>query len=213
MDNVRIDLRGADGDHPRMIIRRELPGDADAIRRVTAAAFRGAPFSAPPVEPGGDPGEAVLVGWLREDRAWIPELSLVAVEDDRVVGHVLATEAHVGQVPALGLGPVSVHPDRQRSGTGSALMHALIGAADALGYPMIGLVGDPAFYGRFGFVPASGLGIDAPDASWGDFFQVRILAAFDGATGMFRYADPFGRLAVAGEGAGRDGAAGEGQAG
>lgn len=153
------------------------------------------------------------MGWLREDPAWIPQLSLVAVEDDHVVGHVLATEAHVGEDPVLGLGPVSVAPDRQRSGTGSALMHALIGAADALGYPLIGLVGDPAFYGRFGFVPASGLGIDAPDASWGDVFQVRALTTYDGTTGIFGYADPFGRLSAAGEAAGRDGASGEGTAG
>ena len=64
-----------------MIIRRESPKDVAAIRAVTAAAFATAEHSAPPVEPDGAPGEATLVGWLREDAGWIPELSLVAEDD------------------------------------------------------------------------------------------------------------------------------------
>lgn len=176
------------------MIRRELPDDVEAIRAVTAAAFRGVAHSAPPVEPGGDPGEATLVSWLRDDAGWIAQLSLVAVEDDLVVGHVLATRAHVDGRPALGLGPVSVAPDRQRAGVGTALMHAVLGAADALGEQLVGLLGNPAFYQRFGFVPARTRGIAAPDPSWGDYFQVRTLTQYDGMTGHFTYADPFDRL-------------------
>ncbi|MDG6101723.1 N-acetyltransferase [Dactylosporangium aurantiacum] len=177
-----------------MMIRRERPGDVDAIRAVTAAAFRGVAHSAPPVEPGGDPGEATLVSWLREDAGWIPQLSLVAIEDDRVVGHVLATRAHVEARPALGLGPLSVLPRRQRAGVGTALMHAALGAADALGEPLVGLLGDPAYYRRFGFVAAQPVGIAAPDPAWGDNFMVRTLSRYDGQTGRFRYAGPFDRL-------------------
>ncbi|XVV15386.1 GNAT family N-acetyltransferase [Actinoplanes sp. CA-131856] len=177
-----------------VIIRRERPDDVDAIRAVTAAAFRGAAYSAPPVEPGGDPGEATLVSWLRDDAGWISELSLVAVEDDQVVGHVLATRAHVEGRPALGLGPLSVHPRRQRAGVGSALMHAVLGAADALGEPLVGLLGDPSYYRRFGFVPAQPVGIASPVPEWGDNFQVRTLSRYDGETGRFRYAAPFDRL-------------------
>ncbi|GGM04817.1 hypothetical protein GCM10007977_002470 [Dactylosporangium sucinum] len=73
-------------------------------------------------------------------------------------------------------------------------MHAVLGAADALGEPLIGLVGDPAFYHRFGFVPSRSIGITAPDSSWGDYFQVRTLAQYDGMTGHFSYAGPFDRL-------------------
>lgn len=177
-----------------MLIRRELPEDVEAIRAVTAAAFRGVAHSAPPVEPGGDPGEATLVSWLRDDAGWVEQLSLVAVEDGAVVGHVLATRAHVDARPALGLGPVSVAPHRQRAGVGTALMHAVLGAADALGEPLVALLGDPAFYGRFGFVPARTAGITAPDPSWGDYFQVRTLTGYDGTTGRFSYAEPFDRL-------------------
>ncbi|WP_244247078.1 GNAT family N-acetyltransferase [Nocardioides euryhalodurans] len=176
------------------MIRRELPDDLEPIRAVTAAAFRGAEHSAPPVEPGGDPGEATLVSWLREDPGWVPELSLVAVEDGSVVGHVVATRARVDDRPALGLGPLSVHPRRQGAGVGTALMHAVLGAADALGEPLVALLGDPAYYRRFGFVPAQSAGVVAPDASWGDYFQVRTLTSYDGEAGRFHYAAPFDRL-------------------
>ncbi len=177
-----------------MIVRRELPDDVESIRAVTAAAFRGVEHSAPPVEPGGDPGEATLVSWLREDAGWVPELSLVAVEDNLVVGHVLATRAYVDAQPALGLGPLSVLPRRQRAGIGTALMHSVLGAADALGEPLVALVGRPAYYSRFGFVPAQSLGIAPPDSSWGEHFQVRTLTQYDGRAGRFQYAGPFDRL-------------------
>ena len=181
-----------------MLIRRENPSDAAAIRSLTAAAFATAAHSAPPVEPDGVPGEATLVGWLRADAAWIPELSLVACVDDRIVGHVVCTRADVGGAPALVLGPLSVLPDHQRRGVGSALMHAVLGAADALGEAVVALVGDPDYYGRFGFVPASSLGIEAPDAAWGHFFQARPLTAYDAsARGRFAHPEPFERLVAA----------------
>ncbi|MDI1463226.1 N-acetyltransferase [Catellatospora sp. KI3] len=177
-----------------MIVRRERSDDVDAIHAVTAAAFRGVAHSAPPVVPGGDPGEATLVSWLRDDAGWIPELSLVAVEDDQVVGHVLATRAHVDDRPVLGLGPLSVLPHRQRAGLGTALMHAVLGAADALGEPLVGLLGNPYYYGRFGFVPARSVGVAAPVPAWGDNFQVRTLSRYEGLAGRFRYAEPFDRF-------------------
>lgn len=178
-----------------MLIRRERPEDVADIRAVTAAAFSGVEHSAPPIEPDGAPGEATLVGWLREDPGWIPELSLVAEADGEIVGHVVATRGALAGRPALGLGPVSVSPARQRDGVGSALMHAILGAADALGEPVVVLLGTPAYYGRFGFVPASSLGIEAPDPAWGDYFQARPLAAYDQSVrGTFAYAAPFDRL-------------------
>ncbi len=177
-----------------MIIRRELPDDVEAIHAVTVAAFRTAEHSAPPAQPGGDPGEAALVARLRDDTGWIPELSLVAVDDDAVVGHVVVSRAHVEDHPALCLGPLSVLPARQRGGVGTALMHAVLGAADALGEPLVALLGDPAYYRRFGFTPAQAAGVVAPDPAWGDYFQVRTLSRYDGQVGRFRYAKPFDAL-------------------
>ena len=174
-----------------MIIRRERPDDTPQIRSVTADAFRSAERSAPSTEPGGDPGEVALIERLRADSRWMPELSLVAVDGDRVVGHVVGSRASVGDWPAVGLGPLSVSPDRQSFGVGSALMHAVLGAADALGESVVGLLGEPSYYSRFGFDPAASHGVQAPDASWGEYFQVRTLTAYDGEVGLFSYATPF----------------------
>lgn len=178
-----------------MQIRPETPSDVPAIRAVTAAAFAAAEHSAPPVEEDGVPGEATLVGWLRADPGWIPELSLVADEDGTVVGHVVCTRGSLGGQPALGLGPLSVLPSHQGTGVGSALVDAVLAAADRRGEAVVVLLGEPAYYGRFGFVPASSLGIEAPDPAWGDYFQARPLASYDESLrGRFAYAAPFDRL-------------------
>jgi putative acetyltransferase len=164
-----------------VVIRREQPSDEAVVAQLTVAAF--APSRV----------ELRLLAELRAGPDWIPELSLVAVGGDGgLVGHVVCTRARLGAGSAVGLGPISVRPDRQRAGVGSALMHAVLGAADALGEPVVCLLGDPAYYGRFGFRPASELGIEAPDPEWGAFFQARPLAAWTPAlAGRFVYAEPF----------------------
>ena len=78
-------------------------------------------------------------------------------------------------------------------------VHALHASAfridDALGEPLVALLGEPAYYGRFGFEPSHRYGIQPPDLGWGDYFQVRTLTAHDpGVRGVFRYAAPFDRL-------------------
>ena len=173
-----------------MLIRREVPSDLDAIDAIHRQAFAaGAPEGAEPVEVG-------LVRALRADPGWVPALSLVAEDDGgRVIGHVVATEGTVGDVTALGLGPVGVLPDDQRRGVGHALMHAVLGAADALDYPVVVLLGHTEYYPRFGFVAATSLGITPPDPGWGAHFQARTLAAHTPELqGPFRYAAPFDEL-------------------
>jgi putative acetyltransferase len=74
-------------------------------------------------------------------------------------------------------------------------MHTVLGAADALDEPVVALLGDPAYYSRFGFGSASEVGIAPPVAEWGPFFQVRLLSGYrEGLQGEFRYAEPFDRL-------------------
>lgn len=94
-----------------------------------------------------------------------------------------------------GPGPLSVRPDSQGRGVGGALMNAVLGAADALGEPLVALLGDPGYYWRFGFRASSECGITPPVPEWGRYFQVRTLAGYDGALrGTFRYPEPFDRV-------------------
>ncbi len=171
-----------------MIIRKEKSGDQAAIRAIHIAAFGGGAA-------GEEPVEGQLVDELRRSDAWIPELALVAEVGGVMVGHVVTTRGFVGAQPALGLAPIGVDPAGQRAGIGSALMHATIGAAEALGEPLIALLGDPGYYARFGFVASSEVSITPPDAGWGHHFQVLPLSAFTSEMrGTFRYAAPFDDL-------------------
>lgn len=166
-----------------MLIRRETPADASRIDEVHRQAFAG-------------PVEAGLVHALRADAGWVPALSLVAEDaGGAVVGHVIGTEGALGSTPVVGLGPIGVLPGVQRTGVGSALMHAIIAATDALDYPLVALLGHLDYYPRFGFVPASSVGVTAPEPKWGDHFQARTLATWHaGLRGAFSYAAPFQAL-------------------
>lgn len=170
-----------------VMIRREAEADADAIRAVHSAAFA-------KTDSVGVPVEATLVDALRADEGWLPAYSLVATDSDgQVVGHVVATRGRVaGEPVALGLGPLGVLPDWQRRGVGHALMHAVLGAADARDEPLVVLLGHPDYYPRFGFRPAVELGVTPPQP-WGPrFFQARPLTAWrESIRGEFRYAGPF----------------------
>jgi putative acetyltransferase len=168
-----------------LLVRRERAGDVEVAREVQWQAFSPELGDDPPVE-------VVLLDALRASDAWIPELSLVAVLDGEVVGHVVTTRGHVDGRPALGLGPIGVEPAHQGGGIGSALVHASAAAAEAMGEPLVALLGSTEYYGRFGFVPAHEVGVEAPDPAWGDHFQVRTLASYSNdLRGSFEYAAPF----------------------
>lgn len=177
-----------------MLIRRERAADAAAVAQVHRRAFGElSEREGTPVD--GDPPEVALVELLRQSESWIPTLSFVATEVDTVIGHLCLTRASVGPFPVLALGPIGVLPTHQSTGAGSALMHAALGAADALDEPLIGLLGSLEWYPRFGFVPGVRVGIvpDVPD--WASHFQVRTLSAFEvEISGEFRYARPFYEL-------------------
>ena len=90
---------------------------------------------------------------------------------------------------------IGVLPGMQGRGIGAALMHGVLAAADAIAEPAVFLLGEPAFYGRFGFVAASSIGVAAPDPEWGDYFQARRLTAWTpDLAGPFRYAQAFDAL-------------------
>ena len=165
-----------------MLLRRETAADVGAIDDVHRSAF-------------GREVEAALVHALRADAGWVPALSIVAEDAaGQVVGHVVATLGRVVDVPVAGIGPVGVRPQDQGRGVGSALVHAVVAAADALDLPLAVLLGDPGYYARFGFVPGADLGVQAPDPAWGEHFQVRPLGTYAGERGPFVYAAPFAAL-------------------
>lgn len=164
-----------------MTIEKENPALFPQIRAVLAAAFGGA-------------GEADLVERLRADG--LVRLALVALEDGEVVGHIvfsdLAVEIDGRKVDAAALAPVAVRPDRQRRGTGAALIRAGLEGLRRDGCEAVVVLGHPEYYPRFGFSPAPARKLAAPFA--GDAFMALELAedALAGAAGSVRYPDAFG---------------------
>ncbi|MEO0636720.1 MAG: N-acetyltransferase [Pseudomonadota bacterium] len=126
------------------IIRPEKDEDVAVIRDLTAAAFQGKDFS--------DGTEADCFDRLRKDGDLA--LSLVAVDSGRIVGHVAFSPLHVADRSKgwFGLGPIAVTPDRQRQGIGTQLINAGLAALERDGAIGFGLIGDPAYYSRFGFI-------------------------------------------------------------
>src|SRR6185312_14265368 len=125
-------------------VRVATDADFPAILDVHARAF-----THDPTVPG-------IVEGLHELGLHVPSLSFVAVEGERVVGHVMSSWSEVegSDERYLQLSPLGVLPESQRRGHGSALVRATLDGARALGEPVIFLEGNPAYYGRFGFVRA-----------------------------------------------------------
>lgn len=132
-----------------MDIRQETPSDFAAIRSITKAAFAGKPYS--------DQTEAEVIDGLRAADAI--GLSLVAVSGGEVIGNVVFSAVTIdGMAGWVGLGPVSVKPELQRGGIGSALIKAGLERMRAAGATGCVLVGDSGYYSRFGFKTVPGLG-------------------------------------------------------
>lgn len=153
-------------------IRPERPSDQAAVRELVALAF-------------GQDLQVRLLDGLRASAGYVPELSLVADEGGRVVGHVLLTRTPMllterGAADIMMLSPLAVHPDAQGRGYGRALVEAAVETADARGEALVILEGDPAMYRKFGFEPASAYGIQPPSEHTSKTaFQVRTLSAYD----------------------------------
>lgn len=162
-----------------MTIRNEQPQDIEAINRLTEAAFRNEEYSSHT--------EHFIVNALR--RTGQLSISLVAVEHDEILGHVAISPVSIssGVTGWYGLGPISVRPDRQGKGIGSALMKAALQQLRQQGAAGCVVLGDPAYYGRFGFKAHPGL--ELPDVP-PEYFQA---LSFTGElpVGVVKYAAAF----------------------
>ena len=135
-----------------MIVRDEVPEDIGSIFEVTAKAFATLDIS--------DKREPYVIEALRHAGAL--SLSLVAVFDGRVIGHVAFSPVAVsdGTEGWFGLGPLSVHPAYPRRGVGTALVREGLARLQSLGAAGCCLVGHPTYYVRFGFMNAPGLNVE-----------------------------------------------------
>ena len=143
----------------------------------------------------GRPDEARLAARLHQEAS--PLVSLVAEHAGRVIGHVLFSPVTVegdGPSPRAGaLGPVGVLPDAQGKGAGSALIRAGSEACRALDWRLLFVLGDPAYYARFGFALAAPHRLHYSSHAFDAAFQVQELTpgALSGVTGWVRYHDAF----------------------
>ena len=166
-------------------IREETEADAPAIRNVEELAFR-------------EDDEATIVEMLRASGSVV--LSLVAVDADRVVGHVLFSPVTVEHSAAdsrwVALGPIGVLPDRQGRGIGSRLVREGLDVCRSRGVDGVVLLGDPGYYARFGFVRASDHGLTCVYGD-GPAFQVVELreGALEQVAGTVRFAPEFDEFA------------------
>lgn len=160
-----------------MVIRHERPDDAAAIRAVLEAAF-----------PGLE--EARLVEELRADGD--AAIALVAEASGIVIGHVMFSPM-TGPFRALGLGPVAVAPAHQRSGIGGKLIRQGLAEAGEAGWQGVVVLGEPAYYRRFGFDPALAAGFTSPYAG-PHLMALALGGPLPVTSGRIDYAPAFGRL-------------------
>jgi len=168
-----------------IIVRAETTEDQAAIHRINTLAF-------------GRRNEADLVDALREKAS--PYLSLVAVIDRQVVGHIffspVTIESETSSFTAMGLAPMAVLPEWQNQGIGSQLVRAGLKECQRLSEAIVVVLGHPNYYPRFGFAPASLKGLrseyDVPD----EVFMVLELNedALRGRRGLVKYPLEFAKV-------------------
>ena len=169
----------------QLVIRQETAPDHAAVYQLVKEAFASAEHC--------DGNEQDLVSALRASSAFIPELSLVAVADGSIVGHILFTKVLVGEHIALALAPLSVHPAYQRQGVGLALMKAGHDIAQKLGYDYSIVLGSSNYYPKVGYVPASTYGILAPfDVPNENFMVLKLNDGAAALNGTVKYDKAFG---------------------
>ncbi|MDF9794898.1 putative acetyltransferase [Catalinimonas alkaloidigena] len=168
-----------------VLIRPEQAEDTEAIHALNVAAF-------------GRENESQLIELLRKSDAFIPKLSLVAVLDHEIAGHILFTKINImgnndQEYPSLALAPMAVAPDFQHQGIGSQLISQGLEKAKALAYTSVIVLGHEKYYPRFGFVPTSQWNIVPPfEVPASAFMGIELQAgALQDISGTVRYPKEF----------------------
>ena len=166
-------------------IRQENKNDYEEIYNVVKTAFETAEHS--------DGNEQDLVVALRNSDSFIPELSLVAIKDNKIVGHILFTKIKIGNHEELALAPLAVLPEYQKQGIGSKLIQQGHKIAKELGYHYSIVLGSETYYPKFGYVPAIQYGIKAPfEVSNENFMAIKLNDTDVEIKGIVQYAKGFG---------------------
>ena len=175
-----------------LIIRTETSDDYAIVENLTREAFWNV------YRPGCV--EHYVLHCFRSLPEFIPQLSLVAEAEGLILGHIMYSRASItcddgSCLPIVIFGPLSVAPEHQRRGIGSALVRHSLALAKSLGCGAVAITGSSAYYGRFGFIPSQSKGIfydGLPRSEPTPFFMVKELTVgyLAGITGT--YADPPG---------------------
>ena len=169
-------------------IRQEQQNDYSKTEEVVKEAFLNEEFS--------DKTEHELVSRIRKCDAFIPELSIVAV-DEEIVGHIMLSKITIEKdgvsVDSLALAPVSVARGHQKKGIGGKLIGAALEKAKELGYVSVVVLGHPEYYPKFGFKKASEWNIKAPFEVPDEVFMAMELRgdALQGVEGIVQYSSAF----------------------
>ena len=166
-------------------IRKETENDYKEVYNVVKTAFETAEHS--------DGNEQDLVNELRNSDNFIPELSLVAIENNKIVGYILFTKIELGNNTEIALAPLVVLPEYQKQGVGSKLIEEGHKIAKKLGYHFSIVLGSEKYYPKFGYVPAIQYGIEAPfDVFSENFMAKKLNDTNTEIKGVVRYAKEFG---------------------
>lgn len=170
-------------------IREEEIKDYEEVEKVIEESFKTAEFT--------DNDEHNLVRRLRKSAEFIKELSLIAEDNNKIVGHILLTKAFIKdnnrEYETLALAPLAILPDYQKIGIGKSLINKSIERARELGYKSIVVLGHEHYYPKFGFKKASNYGIKAPFDVPDEAYMILELIpnSLNGVNGVVEYSKAF----------------------
>ena len=174
--------------HMDIQIRPETIDDQQAIYQLIELAF-------------GQNNESRLVDLLRTDDCFIPELSLVALMNKQIIGHIIFTKIVIKgeegtETSSLALAPMAVLPAHQKSGIGGKLIRAGLATAKELGHQSVIVMGHKDYHPKFGFVPAERWKIGTHYEVPSEYFMAieLIPGALSDAKGIVEYSPPFSQL-------------------